>query len=104
MAWRIGIDIGGTFTDLVAADLSSGELYLRKVPSTPANLAEGAAAGLLALQEHVPPGEVSFLAHGTTAGTNALIEGRGARTGLITTRGFRDLLEIARQQRPSLYD
>jgi len=104
MAWRIGIDIGGTFTDLVAADLDSGELYLRKVPSTPANLAEGAAVGLQALAESVPVEHVSFLAHGTTAGTNALIEGKGARTGLVTTRGFRDLLEIARQQRPSLYD
>lgn len=104
MAWRIGIDIGGTFTDLVAADLDSGDLHLRKVPSTPANLAEGAAAGLEALAESVPAEDVSFLAHGTTAGTNALIEGKGARTGLVTTEGFRDLLEIARQQRPSLYD
>lgn len=104
MAWRIGIDIGGTFTDLAAADLVSGELHLRKVSSTPSNLAEGAAEGLEALRESVPLDRVAFFAHGTTAGTNALIQRTGARTGLITTTGFRDLLEIARQQRPSLYD
>ena len=104
MAWRIGIDIGGTFTDLAATELDSGELYLRKVPSTPANLAEGAVAGIESLGQAVALEVVSFLAHGTTAGTNALIEGTGARTGLITTSGFRDLLAIGRQQRPSLYD
>jgi N-methylhydantoinase A len=104
MTWRVGIDIGGTFSDLAAADLESGELFLRKVSSTPAALAEGAIAGLKALSEAVPLASVSFLAHGTTVGTNALIEGRGARTGLLTTEGFRDLLEIARQQRPSLYN
>ncbi|NIM06849.1 MAG: hydantoinase/oxoprolinase family protein [Armatimonadetes bacterium] len=104
MAWRIGIDIGGTFTDLVAANLETGETCLYKSPTTPANLAQGVAAGLAALGEKVPLRAISFLAHGTTAGTNALIEEKGARTGLITTDGFRDLLEIARQQRPSLYD
>ena len=97
MTWRVGIDIGGTFSDLAAAELESGEVFLRKVSSTPAALAEGAIAGLKALSEEVPLASVSFLAHGTTAGTNALIEGRGARTGLLTTQGFRDLLEIARQ-------
>jgi N-methylhydantoinase A len=104
MAWRIGIDIGGTFTDVAAADSRTGEMHLHKSSSTPAELAAGAAAALEALGGSVPLGQVSFLAHGTTAGTNALIEGRGARTGLITTMGFRDLLEIGRQQRPSLYD
>lgn len=104
MAWRVGIDIGGTFTDLVAADGESGEWHLRKVPSTPASLAEGAVGGLMGLGGTIPFALVALLAHGTTAGTNALIEGRGARTGLLTTSGFRDLLEIARQQRPSLYD
>ena len=104
MAWRVGIDIGGTFSDLAAAELDTGELFLRKVSSTPAALAEGAIAALTALSETVPMSSVNFLAHGTTAGTSALIEGRGARTGLLTTAGFRDLLEIARQRRPSLYD
>jgi len=104
MAWRVGIDIGGTFTDVAAADLTSGEVRLRKLSSTSSNLAEGAAVGLLALANQVPLGRIAVLAHGTTAGTNALLEGTGARTGLITTAGFRDLLEIARQKRPSLYD
>ncbi len=104
MAWRVGIDIGGTFTDITAADTASGEIHFRKVPSVPADLARGAAEGLAVLGEAVPLPEVSFFAHGTTAGTNALIEDKGARTGLITTQGFRDLLEIARQRRPSLYD
>ncbi|HUU55379.1 MAG TPA: hydantoinase/oxoprolinase family protein [Armatimonadota bacterium] len=104
MAWHIGIDIGGTFTDVAALDLDTGEAQLRKVPSTPPDLAKGAAAGLRALSDLLPLDRIAFFAHGTTAGTNALIEGTGARTGLITTEGFRDLLEIARQQRPSLYD
>jgi len=104
VTWRVGIDIGGTFSDLAAAELESGELLLRKVSSTPTALADGAVAALTALSETVPLTSVGFLAHGTTAATNALLEGRGARTGLLTTEGFRDLLEIARQQRPSLYN
>ena len=104
MAARVGIDIGGTFTDLAALDLETGAVHLLKVRSTPANLADGALAALAALGEAVPPADVTVLAHGTTAATNALIEGTAARTALLTTEGFRDLLEIARQQRPSLYD
>ena len=104
MAWSLGIDIGGTFTDVAALDVDTGEAHLRKVPSTPPDLAIGAANGLRALAGALPLERIAFFAHGTTAGTNALIEGTGARTGLITTEGFRDLLEIARQQRPSLYD
>ncbi|UCH35372.1 MAG: hydantoinase/oxoprolinase family protein, partial [Armatimonadota bacterium] len=104
MPWRIGIDIGGTFTDLVASELESGALHLRKVPSTLDNLAAGAAGGLNRLADALSIRDVSFFGHGTTAGTNALIEGTGARTALLTTKGFRDLLEIARQRRPALYD
>ena len=104
MAWHLGIDIGGTFTDVAALDLDTGDVHLRKAPSTPPDLAIGAAAGLRSLADALPLERIAFFAHGTTAGTNALIEGTGARTGLITTEGFRDLLEIARQQRPSLYD
>jgi N-methylhydantoinase A len=104
MSRHVGVDIGGTFTDVAAVDLDSGESHFRKLPSTPANPADGAAAGLAALSAEVPLADVSFFAHGTTAGTNALIEGKGARTALITTEGFRDLLEIARQRRPALYD
>jgi N-methylhydantoinase A len=104
MAWHVGIDIGGTFTDVAAVDLDSGDRRFRKVASTPVNPAHGAIDGLAALSAEVPLADVSFFAHGTTTGTNALIEGKGARTGLMTTEGFRDLLEIARQQRPALYD
>lgn len=104
MTWRVGIDIGGTFTDVAAADLESGEVHLRKVASTPAEIAESAVSGLAALGTSLSIEAVGFLAHGTTVGTNALLEGTGARTGVVTTEGFRDLLEIARQQRPALYD
>ncbi len=104
MAWRIGIDIGGTFTDLVALRPETGELRVHKTPSTPPNFTEGALTALAALIREVPPEQISALSHGTTAATNALLEGTGARTGLVTTQGFRDLLAIARQQRPSLYD
>ena len=80
MPLRVGIDIGGTFTDLAAGDTESGDLIARKVPSTPPDLARGAAAALAALGDSAPLESVTFLAHGTTAGTNALIEGAGART------------------------
>ncbi len=103
-AARVGIDIGGTFTDLAAVDLESGEARQLKAPSTPPDLAEGAAAALNTLAATLAMEAITFLAHGTTAGTNALIEGTGARTALLTTEGFRDLLDIARQKRPSLYD
>ena len=97
---RLGVDVGGTFTDLVA--LVDGELVTVKVPSTPADQSEGAmrAVAVAGLE----PGDVAAFAHGMTVATNALLERRGARTALVTTEGFRDVLEIARQNRPSLYD
>ncbi len=96
---RLGVDVGGTFTDLVA--LVDGELVTVKVPSTPADQSEGAmrAVAVAGLE----PGDVAAFAHGMTVATNALLERRGARTALVTTEGFRDVLEIARQNRPSLY-
>ncbi len=97
---RLGVDVGGTFTDLVA--LSEGALVTAKVPSTP----QDQSAGVMnAMQTSgVEPGSILALAHGMTVATNALLERRGARTALVTTEGFRDVLEIARQNRPSLYD
>ena len=97
---RVGVDVGGTFTDLVA--VVGGQLVTAKVPSAPQDQARGVvraiqAAGLAA-------GQVASLAHGTTVATNALLERRGARTALVTTEGFRDVIEIGRQNRPSLYD
>ena len=102
----IGVDVGGTFTDLALWDGERGVLAVFKLPSVPHDPALGILDGIRALiaREGVPPDQLTFVAHGTTVATNALLEGTGARTGLVTTRGFRDLLEIARQKRPHLYD
>src|ERR687886_1656349 len=97
---RLGVDVGGTFTDLMA--LSEGNLITAKVPSTPKDQSVGVMNAIEASE--VKPSAVGALAHGMTVATNALLERRGARTALITTEGFRDVLEIARQDRPSLYD
>ena len=106
MAWRIGVDSGGTFTDVCLFDDVTRRLEIWKVPSTPDDPSRGIADGLVEglAQVGAAPGELSFMGHGTTVATNALIEGRGVRTGLIVTDGFRDLLEIGRQRRPNLYD
>lgn len=101
MAYRIGIDIGGTFTDLVLID-EAGQVTIDKVPSTPPAFAQGVIDGLDKLG--VAGADLEFFSHGTTAATNAIIEKKGARTGLITTAGFRDVLEIRRADRGSLYD
>jgi N-methylhydantoinase A len=97
----VGIDVGGTFTDVVAR-APSGRLHACKVPTTPAHPASGVVNGLRTLEPAAGP--VGALAHGTTMVTNAIVEGRGAVVGLITTRGFRDVLEIARMSRTHLYD
>ncbi len=100
----VGVDVGGTFTDLVLFDPSSGALTVAKVPSTPANQADGVMAGLDELLPRLD--RLARLVHGTTVSTNALLERKGAAVGLVTTRGFRDTLEIGRTRRmlPSLYD
>ena len=102
----IGVDVGGTFTDLALWDDERGALAVFKLPSVPHDPALGILDGIrsLASREGLDPAQLTFVAHGTTVATNALLEGKGARTGLVTTRGFRDLLEIARQRRPHLYD
>lgn len=97
---RLGVDVGGTFTDLVA--LGGGRLITTKVPSTPRDQSEGVMNAIEASE--IDAGAVVALAHGMTVATNALLERRGARIALVTTEGFRDVLEIARQNRPSLYD
>jgi len=97
---RLGVDVGGTFTDAVA--LVGGKLVTAKVPSTPA---DQALAVLRAVQlAAVDAAAVAGFAHGSTVATNALLERRGARVALVTTEGFRDVLEIGRQDRPALYD
>jgi N-methylhydantoinase A len=100
--YRLSTDVGGTFTDGVLLDESSGQIQLSKVLSTPAN----PALGTIECIEKFGIGldEVSFMAHGTTVVINALIEGKGAKTALITTEGFRDILEIGRSNRLEMYD
>jgi len=97
---RIGVDVGGTFTDVVAWD-PAGRMESCKVPTTPANPAEGVLNGIAALAPKTGPW--ATLAHGTTMVTNAIVEHRGAPVGFITTRGFRDVLEIGRMSRLHLY-
>jgi N-methylhydantoinase A len=106
MAYRLGVDIGGTFTDATLIDEATGEVYIDKVASTPKDPSIGflqATHRILAKNE-VSSSRVGYVVHGTTVATNSIIEGKVARTGFITTEGFRDMLEIARQMRPSLYD
>ena len=106
MAWRVGVDSGGTFTDVCLFDDESGQVATWKVPSTPDDPSRGIAAGVEQGLGSVGgnAGSVAYFGHGTTVGTNALIQHRGVKTGLVTTDGFRDLLEIGRQKRPDLYD
>ena len=104
--YRLGIDIGGTFTDFCLFNKENGEILKFKVSSTPSDPSEAVEKGIEEIINRfkVKPQAISYLAHGTTVATNAVIEHSGAPTSLITTAGFRDLLEIARQKRPSLYD
>jgi len=106
MAWRIGVDIGGTFTDVALVEEGSGRIGVAKVPTTPEDLAEGVLAALTsAMRRHdVAPSAVALLSHATTVVTNAILEEKGARAALITTSGFRDVLELRRSARADLYD
>ena len=103
---KIGLDVGGTFTDFVLLDQESGTVRYHKVPSTPADPSDAIRKGLKDLlgADGKQASRVQFLGHGTTVATNIVIERKGARTALLTTRGFRDVLEIGRQTRPELYD
>ena len=103
---RIGLDVGGTFTDFAVFDSARKAVLYHKVASTPANPAEAIRLGLQQIIERygIDPAEIQFLGHGTTVATNMVLERKGAKAGLITTRGFRDVLEIGRQTRPNLYD
>ncbi len=97
----VGVDVGGTFTDLVLLDEATGEVRVAKVPTTAANQAGGVVAALARVSAGAA--ELKVIVHGTTTATNALLERKGARTGLITTRGFRDVLELGRRTRPTPY-
>src|SRR3984957_8517394 len=106
MTWRAGVDSGGTFTDVCLFDDSTGQVAVWKGASTPDDPSRGIADGVAEGTGKVDatPAAIGYFGHGTTVATNTLIEHRGVRTGLITTDGFRDLLEIGRQKRPDLYD
>src|SRR5215213_10540146 len=99
---RVATDVGGTFTDLVYFDEETGRSGAVKVDTTPPDFERGVIDGLL--KSGLDPSEIELFAHGTTVVINALTERKGARTGLLTTRGFRDVLEIARGNRPDLYN
>jgi N-methylhydantoinase A len=102
--YSVGIDIGGTFTDVVLMDEHGGIVAEHKVDTTPAALEDCFVHALGRATEKLAPDEVRRILHATTVATNSVLEGKGARTALVVTEGFRDILEIARQRRPSLYD
>lgn len=97
----VGVDVGGTFTDLILIDEQSGGVRISKVPSTPENQAFGVMSALKKSSAILP--DLNILIHGTTVTTNALLERKVSRLGLITTRGFRDVLELGRRTRPKPY-
>src|SRR5881392_368977 len=106
MPARLGVDIGGTFTDLVVIDETTATAHVGKVLTNPKDVAHGVEEGIQSLldEARVDPGRVRAVVHGTTLATNALIERKGARTALLTTEGFRDALEIGREGRYDMYD
>jgi N-methylhydantoinase A/oxoprolinase/acetone carboxylase beta subunit len=103
--FAIGVDIGGTFTDVVCRD-AGGTVRLVKIPTTRANPSAGVKAAMDYMAQHwaVDAGEIARFVHGTTVATNAVLEAKGARIGLLTTEGFRDVLEIGRQMRHAMYE
>ena len=102
MSYRLGVDVGGTFTDVLLVEDGSGATWRAKTASTPADQAVGVLAGIakVATEAGIGLGEVASVLHGTTVATNAILEGKGATVGLVTTRGFRQVLQIARSYVP----
>jgi N-methylhydantoinase A len=98
MGYRLGVDVGGTFTDLLLFDDVSGDVWRHKTPSTPHDSSEGILNGVNALSGSagVGPDQIAYFLHGTTVATNAMLEGKGARVGLVTTQGYRQIMQIAR--------
>ncbi|MBV7483752.1 hydantoinase/oxoprolinase family protein [Bordetella sp. BOR01] len=105
MDWQVASDVGGTFTDIAHVD-EHGVLHTAKVPSLPENYGEGVASGISTLAEfcNYKISELTEVMHGCTVATNAILEGKGARTALITTKGFKDVLELRRIRVPRLYE
>jgi len=102
MAYRLGVDVGGTFTDLFLVSDQNGHRYRVKTPSTPSDPSEGVLSGVRRICEEagISVGEIQNILHGTTVATNAVLESKGARVGLITTTGFKQILHLARSQTP----
>ena len=98
MAYRLGVDVGGTFTDLLLVDESSGDTYTAKVPSTPEDSSIGVLHGVKRVCQHakIDPARITHVMHGTTVATNTVLTGTGARVGLVTTKGYKQVLQIAR--------
>lgn len=106
MSYMIGVDVGGTFTDLSLFNTENDTIFNYKLSSTPGDPSQAIVNGITETLEllDISPEEISYLAHGTTVATNALIEKKGSRIGIITTQGMKDLMEIGWQKRPNLYD
>src|SRR5687768_16322098 len=104
--WIVGCDVGGTFTDFSAKEVVSGRTVIHKRPSTPDAPSRASLTGLdeLTRMHGIDPASITRFAHGTTVATNALLQRKGAKVAVVTTQGFRDLLEIGRQARPLIYD
>ena len=104
--YRLGCDIGGTFTDFVLVNDETGEFRINKCLTTPGDPSDAVEQGIRELLERTPGfmPKISELIHGTTLVINAIIERKGSKTGLITTRGFRDVLELGRELRYDAYD
>ncbi len=102
MDYKLGVDVGGTFTDVLLIETGSGTIHTAKVPSTPEDSSIGVLNGIARVCEQagVDPADISHVTHGTTVATNAVLTGRGARVGLVTTRGYRQILQIARSYVP----
>ena len=98
MAYRLGVDVGGTFTDLLLFNEATGAFWRHKTPSTPADSSVGILTGVDAVcaAAGVTPAQIELFLHGTTVATNAVLQGKGARVGLITTQGYRHIMQIAR--------
>ncbi len=98
----VGVDIGGTFTDIIITDTAAGQTFTHKVPTTPEDPSRGMIRGIreVCSTASIPPNSIAHVFHGTTIATNAILEYDGARTGMITTEGYRDIIHIGRHQRP----
>jgi N-methylhydantoinase A len=102
MAYRLGVDVGGTFTDLLLFNDTDGQFWRHKTPSTPHDSSEGVITGVQAICEKagITPAQIDVFLHGTTVATNAVLEGKGARVGLVVTEGYQQMMQIARSLVP----